>query len=304
MPMANYEVLRKFILEGRCRRGSRVFADADDAAVFSFGRHFPLVLKLADGFLVNGERVSISTGRHQEMAIDVLNRAGKRFAVVPFVAIESALNRQHVLSDVLAPRVRQMLRIAVPSSGERWRDVEYRKADGTRGTRSVHTLGDSVLRLAERYWVSAVDPTGTGRGLYFFTQLVVRQRPRSVEHALEALKPPAVRRADRAGAAVSRQGEWFAVPQKTTTRRLMRDVRRGIAVFRRDHVLGRDGHHQLTQAVIYKYGPKKGWVYARGAMRHTRGEHRMLRLPAWSRIVHGIQGSSYSLPPTGRLRFD
>ncbi len=75
-------------------------------------------------------------------------------------------------------------------------------------------------------------------------------------------------------------------------------------MYRRSHVLGRDGHHLLTEAVIYKPGPKKGRVYARGTMRHTGGEHRMLRLPGWSRIVHGIQGSSYSLPPTGRLSFD
>jgi len=304
MPLSNQEVLRKFIVEGRCRRGSRVFADADDVAVFSYGRHFPLVLKLADGFLVNGERRSISTSRHQNLAIDVLGREGKRFAVVPFAAIASALMRQHILSDPVVPRVRQMMQIAVPSSGERWHEVEYEKPDGTRSTRMVHTLGDSVLRLGERYWVSAVDPTGAGRGLYFFTQLVMRQRPRSVEHALEALKPMAVRQAEQAGAAVCRQGEWFAIPQKIATPRLMRDVRRGIAVFRRYHVLGRDGHHRLTQAVIYKHGSKKGWVYARGTMRHTRGEHRMLRLPGWSRIMHGIQRSSYSLPNTGRLSFD
>jgi hypothetical protein len=66
----------------------------------------------------------------------------------------------------------------------------------------------------------------------------------------------------------------------------MLDVRRGVAVREQDHVLGREGHHQLTHAVIYKYGPEKGQVFARGSMRHTRGEHRMLALrmlalPTW-----------------------
>ena len=172
--------------------------------------------------------------------------------------------------------LKEAVSITVPSSGERWRSVEYKKPDGTVAHRSVHTLGDSVIRVRDHEFVSAVDETGVGRGIYFFTQLPGRRTLSSFQEALEMLKPLVVRNAEKEGLEVRRQGEWFAVPVRIETRQLMRDVRRGVAVRRQDHVLGREGHHQLTHAVIYKYGPEKGQVFARGSMRHTRGEHRML----------------------------
>jgi hypothetical protein len=109
------------------------------------------------------------------------------------------------------------------------------------------------------------------------------------------LKPAFVQDAEKEGFEVRRQGEWFAVPASIGTRQLTRDVRGGLAVRRRDHVLGREGHHRLTHAVIYKYGPRKGEVYARGTMRHIGGEHRILALPGWFRIVRGVQGLSISV---------
>ena len=70
-----------------------------------------------------------------------------------------------------------------------------------------------------------------------------------------------------AGAHVRRQGEWFAIPTKLLTSQLLRDVERGVAVRREQHILGRDGHHRLEEAVIYRTGPRKGEVFARGVMR-------------------------------------
>jgi hypothetical protein len=58
----------------------------------------------------------------------------------------------------------------------------------------------------------------------------------------------------------------------------MRDVASGIAVYRERHVLGRDGHQEPEEAVIYRVGPQKGQVYARGVLRHTKNEHEDLDL--------------------------
>lgn len=103
-----------------------------------------------------------------------------------------------------------------------------------------------------------------------------------------------------------RQGEWFAVPTKLLTSQLMRDVERGIAVYLREHVLGRDGHHKLEEAVIYRAGPKKGEVYARGVLTHIRDEHTDLDLGTirWNLIVRNIQGASYTLSGRGGAQFD
>ena len=317
MPTSHVNVLRSFVEEGRALRGARVFADEREGAIYSHGYHFPLVVRLADGFLVNGSHVSQSTTRHQNTAFRALDEIGARYAVIPFDALGAALygspdrspwRQTHYSGLASSPRaladVRDNVSIAVPSNGERWREVRYRKPDGTEATRIVHTLGDSVIFVQNRYFVSAVDDTGAGRGLYFLTELRAHHAPRSLAEALETLKPEPVRQAERAGVEVRRQGEWFAISQTVTTRQLMRDVKQGWAVRRPGHVLGGSGHHRLTVAVIYKRGPQKGEVYARGTMRHTGGEHRMLSLPeSWYRVVHSIQGQSYSLGGRG-IQFD
>ena len=310
----NEQVIRSFVEEGRHRRGGKLFAEEGDGTLYSYGYHFPLVVRLSDGFLVNGSRFSPTTTRHQNHTFRVLDEARTRYAVVPFDAIGTTLYGSRERSPWPADSgrstreavsaLRGAASVAVPTNGERWREVQYKKPDGTEAIRHVHTLGDSVIRLREHYYVSAVDETGVGRGLYFCTELKTRRAPQSLADALGMLKPEVVENAEREGLEVRRQGEWFSIPQEVTTRDLMRDVRGGQAVFRRHHVLGNDGHHQLTEAVIYKSGPQKGQVYARGTMRHTLGEHRMLSLPqVWYRVVHSTQGQSYSLGGRG-LQFD
>jgi hypothetical protein len=292
--MSHLEVVRAFV-RGRHRRGSHVFADESDDAVFSYGRHFPLVVRIPGGFLVNGNRYSMSTNRHRSLALETLTESRERFAVVPFSAIELAMARIDGVRFEPISELKKAVRITVPSSGERWQEVRYKKPDGAAALRHVHTLGDSVVRIRDHEFVSAVDETGTGRGLYFFTELPRQKSPSSVMEALDMLKPRLVLDAEKKGLEVRRQGEWFAVPASIATRQLMRDARDGFAVRKHNHVLGGDGHHRLTHAVIYKHGPQKGEVYARGTMRHIGGEHRMLALPGWFRIVRGVQGLSISV---------
>jgi len=100
---------------------------------------------------------------------------------------------------------------------------------------------------------------------------------------------------------VRRQGGWFAIPTKFLTSELMRDVERGIAQYCERHVLGRDGHHELEEAIIYRAGPHKGEVYARGVLKHTNGEHEDLDLGTirWHLVVHNIQRAAYTLSGGG-----
>jgi hypothetical protein len=154
------------------------------------------------------------------------------------------------------------------------------------------------VRVRDRYYLSAVDETGTSwRGMYFLAELLTDRPPATLAEAFNFLKPKAVREAEARGAQVRRQGEWFAIPTKLLTSELMRDVERGLAVYRREHVLGRDGHHKVEEAVIYRAGPRKGEVYARGVVTHTGNEHKDLDLGTirWHQLVHNIQGASYTL---------
>ncbi len=102
----------------------------------------------------------------------------------------------------------------------------------------------------------------------------------------------------------SAKGNGSRFPRSVSLR--MNDVERGIAVFRQRHVLGRDGHHELEEAVIYRAGAQKGEVYARGVVKHTKGEHNDLDLGTirWNLIVHNIAGDSYTLPGRGTAQLD
>jgi len=196
--------------------------------------------------------------------------------------------------------------IVVPSQGERWKTVESKDKYGRIKTKSVHTLGDSVIRVKEHFYLSSVDETGHGAGMYFLAELATDRAPTSLEDALNALKPPAVREAEARGSNILRQGEWFAIPTMLLTSELMRDVERGVAAYRQNHVLGNDGHHQLEETVIYRAGDRKGQVFARGVLKHTENEHFDLDLGTirWYQIVHNIQGASYTLTGKGTAQFD
>jgi hypothetical protein len=194
--------------------------------------------------------------------------------------------------------LKQKVGIVVPSENEGWREVVEKDKQGRPITRRVHTLGDTVVRVRDRYYLSAVDPTGMGRGMYFLVELHTERPPQSLADAFNILKPDAVRKAEAENRDVKRQGEWFAIPTKRLTSELMRDVERGLAVYRQHHVLGTDGHHKIEEAVIYRAGAQKGEVYARGVFRHTKGEHHDLDLGTirWHLVVHNInQGASYTL---------
>jgi len=270
------------------------------------GRKTPLAVRLEDeSLLVNGARLSWPEANHQTDVLTTLRESRSRFSVIPFHSIVAAWTDGEVRDWNQAPiptgTLRKEVGVAVPSSGERWREVTEKDKQGKVHTRQVHTLGDSVVRVRDRYYLSAVDETGVGSGMYFLAELQTDRAPTSLEDALNFLKPKVVREAEARGSNVRRQGEWFAIPTKLLTSELMRDVGRGVAVYRQRHVLGRDGHHELEEAIIYRVGSRKGEVYARGVLKHTNNEHVDLDLGTirWHLVVHNIQGSAYTLSGGG-----
>lgn len=271
-----------------------------------------LAVRLQDGsILANGAQLGWPMRRHQTRMLQALEDAQVRFSVIPFHSIIAALTdgKEQTWSEALIPidRLQKDVSVVVPSAGEHWKEVVEKDDKGVEHTSRIHTLGDSVVRISQRFYVSSVDPTGTGAGMYFLAELPTDRAPQSVDDALNLLKPPAVREAEARGSNVRRQGEWFAVPTERLTSELMRDVESGIAVYGREHTLGRDGHHTLQEAVVYRAGSRKGEVYARGVMQHTRSEHDDLDLGRvrWYRIVHNIGGPSYTLSGSGKTaQFD
>lgn len=272
------------------------------------GRSTPLAVRLRDGsLLVNGARLDWPMNRHQRHVLDALQHPSGAFGVVPFHSIVAAFTggkvREWNQKPIPSRDLQREVGIVVPSGGERWQEVTEKDKHGRVQTRQVHTLGDSVIRVHDRYYLSAVDPTGRwGNGMYFLAELLTDRAPQSLAEAFTALKPKIVQEAEARGAYVKRQGEWFAIPTNFLTSELMRDVERGVAVYRERHVLGRDGHHQLEEAVIYRGGPRKGEVFARGVLTHVKSEHQDLDLGfRWHQMVHNIVGAAYTLSGGGAM---
>lgn len=314
--MQHQQVIENFINKQTEGRGTYLKADADTLhAEFPenyrpygqynsqhAGSHSLLAVRLEDGgLLVNGAGLPWWMGGYQMQVIQALEQSQNRFSVIPFHSVAAAYTDGKVREWDQAPipiaDLKQKVEIVVPSGGEEWREVVEKDKQGRPQTRRVHTLGDTVVRVRDRYYLSAVDPTGVGRGMYFLAELHTERPPQSLADAFNSLKPDAVRRAEAENRDVKRQGEWFAIPTKRLTSELMHDVERGVAVYRQRHVLGRDGHHEIEEAVIYRAGAQKGEVYARGVFRHTKGEHYDLDLGTirWHLVVHNNQGASYTL---------
>jgi hypothetical protein len=324
--MQHQQVIENFVKKGLGGRGTYLKAD-EDVLYAKFpvnyrpygwydhrnsGQTTPLAVHLEDNnLLVNGAGFSYPVMGYQMDILGTLRTTKrKKFGVVPFSSIVAARTNGEVRDWDQAPIATKDLQkevgIVVPSAGEQWKEVTEKDKHGREQTKQVHTLGDSVVRVRDRYYLSAMDETGLGRGMYFFAELQTDRAPRTLREALDFLKPKVVLEAEARGANVRRQGEWFAIPTTRLTSELMRDVERGIAVYRQRHVLGRDGHHELEEAVIYRNGPQKGEVYARGVLRHTKHEHEDLDLGLirWHLVVHIVASASYTLSGRGALNFD
>src|SRR5207245_10818561 len=113
----------------------------------------------------------------------------KKFGVVPFSSIVAAWTDGEVRdwdeAPIAAKDLQREVGIVVPSAGEQWREVTEKDKYGREETKQVHTLGDSVVRVRERYYLSAVDETGRGRGMYFFAALHTDRAPRTLREALD-----------------------------------------------------------------------------------------------------------------------
>jgi len=270
----------------------------------------PAVRLSDDSLLVNGAGLSWPIRRHQRKTLRAAEASKRRFGVVPFHSIVAAWTDGKVDDWGQAPiptrDLQKEVSIVVPSEGERWKDVIVKDKNGQEETTTVHTLGDSVIRVKDKYYLSAVDETGQGSGMYFLAELLTDRAPETLEDAFNALKPPVVREAEARGSNIMRQGEWFAIPTMLRTSELMRDVERGIATYRLNHVLGKDGHHRLEEAIIYRAGDRKGQVFARGVLAHTENEHTDLDLGTirWYLIVHNVAGAAYTLTGKGTAQFD
>lgn len=204
---------------------------------------------------------------------------------------------------------------------ERWDRTKYRREETYRDGQWVYRY----LKLTPEvgYFLSGLDETGRDPWTsYFLAQLDIEhygRAPQTVEEAYWALKPEAVTQAEIDGIEVQRQGEWFFVKvdegeeayldalAKDCEKELKKSGKdfyetdtllyvRGGLLQNRDH--NREKRHKATRMLVLKgrdpvSGEEVLTTYVKGTIRHTQGQHRMLKLEGWYSAHENMQINSW-----------
>src|SRR5713101_9546726 len=125
------------------------------------GQKAELAVRLKDGsILTNGARFETLIDEHQRNLISALEESQRRFSVVPFHSITAAWTDGDIDDWSDAPfdisDLQKEVSVVVPSGGEEWKWVKVKDKNGQVTERRIHTLGDSVLRVKDRFYLSGV----------------------------------------------------------------------------------------------------------------------------------------------------
>jgi hypothetical protein len=264
----NHDVLVKRFADGAVKgQVSNMFIIGD--TLYSYGTHFPLLVRVPWGYIQNADKYSPTTSQHQGHCRHLAT------VLIPFSTLRSA-----GLGDLKFTLVDKM--------EARTDERTYIDKDGNPKTVWEHRPESCVIKEGKRYFISSMDGQN-----YFLTELP--RKVKTVQEAFESLIPDAVK-----GKEYLRQGEWFFVPLlnskvsgiiKGTEKREMplyywqeseNEREPGkyipkIAPIPVNFLHNRkiEAHHYATE-----YGIVKGLRYqvVRGTIRHTGHDHPMLRL--------------------------
>ena len=179
--------------------------------------HYALAVRLPDGqIILNGDNAPTVTSRKQQGELRSVLRDVPR-VIVPFSALLAAGIRLNDLEIVATTPDRET---------ETWRKCPCKKPwhatpqdgfievreDGTHYVKHTdHFLGEVLFRerrFPDRFYVSGLDRNDEPRRRHFYlARLPPGASPKTVDEALEALKPEAL-----PATGWLRQGEWFFVP--------------------------------------------------------------------------------------------
>lgn len=287
----NAEVVEAYLKawsdRGRSSNGNLYF---DGDVLYSYGSHFPMAVRRVGYYVVNGDRYSSTTSQHQSLLFQRVPNSSR--LEVPFSALaELGRNGSRSVwgSTYRAVEVAKKM-IVIDWQADRWVDTGRVDKDGM--PIHEHVLGGSLFRIGKDYWVSSLDPSGLGNGLYFLTKISPTQmkrygKPTTVSQAMELLKPEQVKEAEVQGRPVYRQGEWYFIEYDGEVSK--DKIRKKYQLAHRDR--SRERRHYVTEGLRI---PHVGQV-VRGIVRHglerrgrswsgelvmyrDRPEHRQLKL--------------------------
>jgi len=283
MAKSQSELINAFVKEGaRHGTASNMYIEGD--TLYSYGRHFPLLVRKDWGFLLNADKYSVTTSSHQSACFCYAT------IQIPFSALRSA-----GITDDFELVAHEKQRWDKTGKWERWIN------DGTRRGRTeviskkeYEALSEddkelyheqeerrpesAVIKVNDNYYLSSMDGWN-----FFLCQLP--EPVETVEEAFKSLKPKEVT------GEYERQGEWFFVEATELPIVLFTDgkpvgwgklVKFFYKTLNKNFVLPNrnpDGNlHIATRGI--QIGDA---IYVSGQIRHqtrwgSRGDHRILRL--------------------------
>ncbi len=277
MAISNSEAVRRFVEKGFTRGGSEnVFAEGD--TLFSYGRHFPMLVRHKDGLILNADKYSVTTSAHQSACAQYARLQ------LPFSALQAAGISTRDLSSM------DIIDIAP----ERWDVLGYTRYDTDNEKTIRITVAQwnelpsmekaiyseyterrpsaTVIKHDNRYLLSSMDGQQ-----YFICQLP--KPATTVSEADEMLVPDAVK-----GKEYQRQGEWFftkaySFPISLTVKhgtlsptKLFKFIK---AAMQKGFILPQP-HPDSNDHVATRGDMIDGTLYVTGCIRHP--DHRMLKL--------------------------
>lgn len=180
---------------------------SEDGVLFSHGRHFPMAVPIPGGWLLNGDRYSVTTTQHQNDARSAARRHGGQVCIIPFSALHEAI-----------PETGHNYRWTedfklIDITEDETQEVPYTDEDGQEQIRYEHLLGSTLFEYQGDYFLSSTDPSGKWGRNYFLTKLT--RAASTVADAYESLKPGEVRDAEREG--IAGRASSVTVTKNSTT---------------------------------------------------------------------------------------
>ncbi len=255
------EVIAKFSKGATKGKGSNVFIEGN--TVYSYGKHFPLLVRMPWGLLQNADKYSVSTAKHQRLASRVAD------VLIPF----SALRNAGIYNDYIKELIETFKLIQTLPGAYELRS--YVNAQGETVKYEERRPSACVFTANKKYYISSMDNQN-----YFISELP--RKAKSVQDAFNMLLPKECK-----GKRYERQGEFFFIPSSLTTKDIPFIVKQARLKNKRE---GQAPHHYVTEAGF----TLNGKVYARGTVRHSQRDHTMLKFGnVWHEVIESNHTASF-----------
>ncbi len=140
MTLSHERVVSKFTDGDESGKGANIYIDGD--VMYSYGYHFPLMVRCNAGYVLNADKYSVSTSQHQNLCFSSADW------IVPFSAIENILPGCYGSSEWVIKEALDRIQI-IDQAAERWDLLGYSYAKRTEVKPINITVGEYEKLSAE-----------------------------------------------------------------------------------------------------------------------------------------------------------